>query len=118
MFRSFQVRSPERDAKTDRERIQSLGRAIDAALDGVRSEKDALKTRVSEARDSAALAAGTDVDEYLYRDPKDLTRVRDYERQLALGNRRLEELQRQLEGLGKVREVYAQYFGKHAEPAS
>lgn len=118
LFRAFQTRSPERDAKTDRERIQSLGRAIDAALDGVRSEKDALQTRVNEARDSAALAAGTGVDEYLYRDPQDLTRVRDYERQMALGNRRLEELQRQLEGLGKVREVYAQFFGRRAEPGS
>src|SRR5207237_7275745 len=106
------------DAKTDRERIQSLERAINTALDGVQREKDALEMRVGEARDRAALAAGTEVDEYLYRDPKDLTRVRDYERQMAQGDRRLKELQRQLEGLGKVREVYAQLFGRPDEAGS
>jgi hypothetical protein len=118
VFRAFQVRSPERDAKTDRERIHSLGRAINTSIDSIQREKAALQARVNEARDLAALAAGTDVDEYLYRDPKDLTRVRDYEQQMARGDRRLNELQRQLEGLGKLREVYAQCFGNLDEPGS
>lgn len=115
---AFQFRSRERDAKTDRERIHSLGQAINAAVESVQREKDALHARVDEARDLAALAAGTDVDEYLYRDPKDLTRVRDHERQMVQGDRRLKELQRQLEGLGKLREVYAQFFDKLDEPGS
>lgn len=118
MFRAFQFRSPERDAKTDRERIDALGRAINAAIDSTQREKAALQARVNEARDLGALAAGTDVDEYLYREPKDLTRVRDYERQMARGGRRLDELQRQLEGLGKLREVYAQCFGDPGETGS
>lgn len=118
MLRGFRVRSPERDAKTDRERIHSLSRAINTALDNIRSEKDALQARVDNARDLAALAAGTDVDEYLYREPKDLTRVRDYERQMDQGNRRLKELQDQLEGLSKVREVFTQFFDRFDEPAS
>jgi hypothetical protein len=118
LFRVFQVRSPERDAKTDRERIHSLGRAINIAIDSIRSEKEALQKRVDEARDRAGLAAGTDVDEYVYRDPKDLTRVRDYERQMAQGNRRLTELQRQLDGLRKVRDAFTQFFNRADDPSS
>lgn len=118
MFRAFQFRSPERDAKTDRERIHSLGRAINTAIDSIQRERIALQARVNEARDLAALTAGTDVDEYLYRDPKDLTRVRDYERQMVRGGLRLKELERQLEALGKLREVYMQCFGDLGEPGS
>lgn len=117
MFRVFQVRSPERDAKTDRERIDSLGRAITAAIDSIRGEKDALQKRIEEARDRAALAAGTDVDEYLHRDPKDLTRVREYERQMSQGVRRLHELERQLDGLGKVRDAYMQFVNRPGDPS-
>jgi len=116
--RAFQVRSPERDARTDQERFHSLGRAIDAAFDGIKNEKDALQARVDEARDLASLAAGTGVDEYLDREPKDLARVREYEQQMAQGDQRLKELERQLEGLGKVREIYSRFFGELAERGS
>lgn len=109
--RAFKVRSPERDSKTDHERLQALGQAISSALDGARREKEALKTRVDEARDLASFAAGTGVDEYLDREPRELARVREYERQMAQGDRRLSELSRQLEGLGKIRDIYQQFFG-------
>lgn len=113
---AFRVRSQERDARTDQERFQSLDRAISAALNSVRSERDALRARVDNARDLASFAAGTGADEYLDREPKDVERLREYERQMEQGSGRLLELERQLEGLGKVREAYEQFLGVLFEP--
>jgi hypothetical protein len=108
--RIFKVRSPERDAQTDRERFGSLARSINSAVDAVRAERDALRVRVDEARDRASLAAGTDLDDYLARDPADTARLREYEQQMVAGDRRIGELDRQLEGLHALSEVYGRFF--------
>jgi hypothetical protein len=65
---------------------------------------------VNEARDHAALAAGTGVDDYLSRDPKDAAQLRAFEEQMMSGERRINELERQLEGLDALSEIYARFF--------
>jgi hypothetical protein len=107
---TFKVRSPGRDARTDRDRFGSLSRSISFTIEAVRAERDALRSRVDVARDHAALIAGTGIDDYLSRDPKDAAQLRDYEQQMAAGNRRISELERQLEGLDALLKVYTRFF--------
>jgi hypothetical protein len=110
MTRTFQVRSAERDAQTDSERLGSISALIEAAAAAIQKERDALRARVDAARDLAAFATGTEYDEYLTRDAKDEARIKEYERQMAAGEKRAQELDRQLDGLGALRAVFSQYF--------
>ncbi|KRR27842.1 hypothetical protein CQ14_08335 [Bradyrhizobium lablabi] len=115
MARAFKVRSAERDAQTDRERLGSISAAIEAAVASIEKERDALRARVDAARDQAAFATGTDYDEYLTRDAKDAARIKEYEQQMATGEKRTQELDRQLGGLNAVREAFNQYFAGKAQ---
>jgi hypothetical protein len=110
--RAFKVRSPERDARTDAERLGSLARSISSVVEAVRAERNALKDRVDEARDRASLVAGTDTDEYIARDGRDAAHLRAYEQEMMAGDRRVKELQRQLEGLQAVSEAYERFFAR------
>jgi len=110
MARAFKVRSAERDAQTDSERLGSISSAVEAAVASIQRERDALRARVDAARDQAAFATGTDYDEYLTRDAKDAARIREYEQQMASGEKRTQELEHQLGGLGAIREVFSRYF--------
>jgi hypothetical protein len=112
MARAFKVRSAERDAKTDRERLGSISAAIEAAVASIRSERNALRARVEAARDQAAFATGTDYDEYLTRDAKDAAMIKEYEQQMASGEKRTQELERQLAGLGSIQDVFGRYFAE------
>jgi hypothetical protein len=80
----------------------------------VRAERNALKERVDEARDRAAFVAGTDTDEYLARDGRDAAHLRAYEHEMMAGDRRVKELERQLEGLQAVSEAYERCFARFA----
>ena len=110
MSRPFQVRSAERDAQTDRERLGSISSVVEAAVGSVRRERDALRTRVDAARDLASFATGTGNDEYLTRDKKDEARIKEYERQMTAGEKRIQELEHQLGGLGALQETFHRYF--------
>jgi predicted nucleic acid-binding Zn-ribbon protein len=110
MARAFKVRSAERDAQTDSERLGSISAAVEAAVASLRNERDALRARVDAARDQAAFATGTDYDEYLTRDAKDAAMIKEYEQQMASGEKRIQELERQLGGLGAIQEVFGRYF--------
>ena len=110
MARAFKVRSAERDAQTDGERLGSISAAVEAAVASIQRERDALRARVDAARDQAAFATGTDYDEYLTRDAKDAARIKEYEQQMASGEKRIQELERQLGGLGDIQEVFSRYF--------
>ena len=114
MARAFKVRSSERDARTDMERFGSLARSISSTIEAVQSEKNALRTRVDEARDYAALVAGTGSNEHLDRDAADLAQLRSYEQEMKTGDLRLRELERQLDGLDQIRETYEQFFAGFA----
>ena len=110
MARAFKVRSAERDAQADSERLGSISAAVDAAVAAIRKERDALRARVDAARDQAAFATGTDYEEYLTRDAKDAARIKEYEQQMASGEQRTQELERQLGGLSAIQEVFSRHF--------
>lgn len=102
---AFRVRSAQRDRQTDRERINSVVNAIDAAIASAEKERSSLALRVDQARDLAAFAAGNESDEYLSREPEDTKRIVGYEQQLMAGYKRIEELDAHIAGLIAVREV-------------
>ena len=108
--RRFQFRSVERDAETDRERIGAVVLAINMAVRSVQNERDALRVRVGEARDLASFAVGTGDDEYLTRDAKDKSRIKEYERQMNAGEKRLRELDQQIASLAALQELSNRCF--------
>ena len=87
---------------------------VEAAVASVRRERDALRARVDAARDLASFATGTDYDEYLTRDKKDEARIKEYEKQMAAGEKRIQELEHQLGGLGAIQEAFDRYFADNA----
>jgi len=70
--------------------------SISAAVASIRKERDELRARVNAARDQAAFATGTDYDEYLTRDAKDAAMIKEYEQQMASGEKRTQEPERRL----------------------
>ena len=107
---TFQVRSSQRDQETDRARVNSIVKAVDAAIASAEQERSALALRVKNAQDLAALAAGNDSDEYLSREPEDTKRLVGYEQQLIAGYKRIEELDAHIAGLSAVREACLSQF--------
>ena len=110
MKRLFQVRTPQRDAQTDHERLGSVVKAINTAIGSAQSERDALRARVSNARDLASFAVGTGSDEYLTREAKDTFRIAEYEQQMTMGEKRVKELDRQIEALTALQELAGSFF--------
>ena len=107
---AFQVRSSQRDKQTDRERVSSIVKAVDAAIASAEKERSALALRVKNAQDLAAFAAGNDSDEYLSREPEDTKRLVGYEQQLIAGHKRITELDAQIASLNAVRDVCLSQF--------
>ena len=106
----FQVRSAQRDAQTDQERVGAVVKAINAAVGSAQKERDALRARVGDARDLASFAVGTGDDEYLTREVKDKARIAEYERQMTIGEKRIQELDQQIERLTGLQELSNRYF--------
>jgi hypothetical protein len=88
----FRTRSEGSDRYADRTKIMQVVKAIDAAVCASRSERDGLCRRVSDALSSAAVLAGNGTDEYIERDMVDTHRLREYDAEIANGQRRLDHL--------------------------
>ncbi|WP_407165438.1 hypothetical protein [Bradyrhizobium sp. ORS 111] len=89
---AFRARSPERDAETDRARIDSIMTAIDAALHAAESEQSGLSRRVDDVLARAAVTFGNGTDEYLEREELDNHHQNLFAAEIANGQRRLKEL--------------------------
>lgn len=110
MKRPFHFRSAQRDAQTDRERIGSVVEAIGRAVGSAQKERDALRVRVSAARDLASFAVGTGGDEYLTRETRDRSRIEEYEQQMTAGEKRIQELEQQIAGLTALQDLSRRCF--------
>ena len=109
----FQVRSAQRNQQTDRERVGSVLKALEAALASALSERTSLALRVKNAQDLAAFAAGNDSDEYLSRAPEDTKRLAAYEQQLIAGHARIVDLDAQIASLKAIRDACHSHFPDH-----
>lgn len=88
----FRARSSERDAATDRTRIESIMAAIEDALRAAEREQAGLNRRVEEVLARAAVTFGNGDDEYLEREPLDNHHQDLFDKEIQNGQRRLKEL--------------------------
>ena len=88
----FRARSAERDAETDRGRIESVLGAIDGALRASEDEHAGLSGRVDDVLARAAVTVGTATDEYLDRESHLTHHQALFDEEVANGQRRLKEL--------------------------
>jgi hypothetical protein len=89
---AFKARSVERDAETDRSRVESIVSAIEAALAAAEAEQLGLNRRVEDVLARASVTFGNGTDEYLTREPLDNHHQRLFDTKIKNGQRRLHEL--------------------------
>ncbi|MET4221659.1 hypothetical protein ABIB00_006895 [Bradyrhizobium sp. LB14.3] len=90
--KGFKARSTERDAATDRVRIDAVITALDAALQEAEREQAGLNRRVDDALARASVTFGNGTDEYLEREPLDNYHQDLFAADISNGQRRLKEL--------------------------
>jgi hypothetical protein len=90
--REFKARSAERDAETDRGRIEAVIRSLDEAVRSAEVEQAGLTRRIDDVLSRAAVSFGNGNDEYLTREKLDSEHLDLFEREIANGQRRLDEL--------------------------
>lgn len=88
----FKARSADRDAETDRARIESIVTAIEAALHAAQNEQSGLSRRIDDVLARAAVTIGNGTDEYLDREALDSYHQDLFTAEICNGQRRLEEL--------------------------
>ena len=88
----FRTRSEGSDRCADLTMVLQVTEAIVWALKASKSERDGLGRRVSDALSRAAMLVGNGTDEYTERETADTSRLREYEVEIANGQRRLDHL--------------------------
>ncbi len=88
----FRGRSPDRDAETDRSRVNSMLEAIEHGLHAAEQEQSGLTRRVADVLARAAVTLGNGTDEYLEREALDSHHQDLFSAEIANGQRRLKEL--------------------------
>jgi hypothetical protein len=88
----FKARSVDRDAETDRLRIESVISAIQTALAAAEAEQSGLSQRVEDILARASVTFGNGSDEYQSREPLDSNHQSLFGTEIANGQRRLKEL--------------------------
>jgi hypothetical protein len=90
--RGFKARSADRDAETDRLRVESILVAIETALTAAEAEQSGLTRRVDDFLARAAVTFGNGTDEYLTREALDSHHHDLFDNEISNGQRRLQEL--------------------------
>jgi|ERR1700730_884125 hypothetical protein len=88
----FRARSADRDAETDRSRVESIIAAIEDALHAAEQEQTGLNRRVEDVLARAAVTIGNDTDEYLEREVLNSHHQDLFSSEISNGQRRLKEL--------------------------
>jgi len=99
----FRARSPERDAETDRVRLEAILRSIDDALTNATAEQTGLAQRVENVLARASVTVGNGNDEYLTRERLDSDHLDLFEKEIVNGQRRLSELAVSIRHFGSLK---------------
>ena len=114
--KAFKARSAERDAATDRVRIEAVITAIDAALQEAEREQAGLNRRVDDALARASVTFGNGTDEYLEREPLDNYHQDLFAADISNGQRRLKELASTISHLKFVKAAMLTRFPEFKPP--
>jgi hypothetical protein len=108
--RLFKARSASRDAEADYSRAELVFRSIEDALKAAEAEHFGLNTRVQDVLARAAISLGNGTDEYLTRESADTVVQNQFDREIASGQRRLEQLLRQIKAFKFLRAALISRF--------
>lgn len=108
--REFRARSPERDAETDRDRLDAVYGAIAQALGSAEAEQAGLTKRVDDVLARAAVTFGNGDDEYLTRENLDSHHLDLFETEIQNGQRRLRELKASIAQFSAVKATFMAQF--------
>jgi hypothetical protein len=114
----FKVRSPRRDDDTDRERVEAVMNAIEAALQAAESEQKGLNQRVDEVLARAAVTVGNASDEYLDREPLDGYHQNLFSEEISNGQKRLKSLADTISHFKFLRAAVLSRFPDYKQPAA
>lgn len=92
----FKARSAGRDAENDYSRVASIAQLVEQSLTAAQSEKAGLVRRLDDVLARAAVPLGNDTDEYLTREAHDSRLLDQFEAEISKGQRRLDELTRNI----------------------
>ena len=113
----FQVRSPERDEQTDRQRVATIMNAIETVLGAAENEQKGLKQRVEDVLARAAVTVGNASDEYLDREPLDTQHQDLFSEEISNGQKRLETLAGSISHFRFLRAAVLSRFPDYKPPA-
>ena len=116
--REFRARSAERDAETDRERLDYVLSALDSALSNAEAEQAGLTRRVDDVLARAAVTFGNGDDEYLTREKLDSDHLDLFETEISNGQRRLRDLAVSISHFKFLRTAMLSRFPDYKAPAS
>jgi hypothetical protein len=114
----FRARSPERDAETDRMRIEAIMDAIETALQAAEREQSGLNRRVEDVLARAAVTIGNGTDEYLEREALDNYHQDLFTTEISNGQRRLKELAATIAHFKFMKTAVLSRFPEYTAPAS
>lgn len=115
--KQFRARSPERDAETDRSRIEAIMIAIEEALHAAEREQRGLNDRVEDVLARAAVTFGNGNDEYLEREALDNHHQDLFDKEILNGQRRLKELGRSIAHFKFLKAAMLSRFPEFRPPA-
>ena len=116
--REFRARSAERDAETDRERLDFVLSALDSALGNAEAEQAGLTRRVDDVLARAAVTFGNGDDEYLTREKLDSDHLDLFETEISNGQRRLRDLSVSISHFKFLKTAMLSRFPDYKAPAS
>jgi hypothetical protein len=117
-YRALKTRSADRDAETDRSRVNSILEAIENALTAVEQEQSGLSRRVEDVLARAAVTIGDGTDEYLERDALDNHHQELFSIEISSGERRLRELATAITHFKFLKVAVLSRFPDFVRPAS
>ncbi|TFV43235.1 hypothetical protein E4K65_33665 [Bradyrhizobium niftali] len=115
---TFRARSPERDAETDRTRVEAIMTAIEEALHAAEREQSGLNRRVEDVLARAAVTFGNGDDEYLEREALDNHHQDLFDKEILNGQRRLKELGASIAQFKFLKAAILSRFPEYRPPAS
>jgi hypothetical protein len=106
----FKARSANRDAEADYSRTASVLWSIEEALKIAEAEHSGLKMRVQDILARGAISLGNGTDEYLTRETADTIIQNQFDREIARGESRLEQLSLQINAFKFLRAALMSRF--------
>ena len=106
----FKARSADRDAEADFSRTEPVFLSIEKALKITEAEHSGLDTRMQDVLARGAISLGNATDEYLTREPADTIVQNQFDREIQIGQLRLEQLSLQINAFKFLRAALLSRF--------